>query len=104
MKTEKAKKTKTTVIKKGTHSMMLLPPPKDKCQICAGDHLPEEPHNAQSLFYQIKFNMENSRGANWIDATAHCTPELKAMWREELIKMGVDFDGGGVNPKKAASK
>jgi hypothetical protein len=64
--------------------MMLLPPDKDVCQICAVKHDPTLPHNAQSLYYQTKFQMENGRAATWEDAMAHCTEEVKKVWREAL--------------------
>lgn len=81
-------------------TMTLLPPSPDKCQECASDHDPDEPHNAQSLYYQMAFQMKHGRTPNWIDATAHCTPEIQSLWREELMKRGVDFDGGAINPTK----
>jgi hypothetical protein len=34
----------------------VLPPAKDKCQICAVDHQEDEPHNAQLLYYQVIFS------------------------------------------------
>jgi hypothetical protein len=83
---------------KGSGTMMLLPPAKDKCQVCATDHDSKDPHNAQSLFYQMKFKMENGREASWLDAMSHCDQKIKDAWRDELIKIGVDVDGGKVNP------
>lgn len=66
----------------------LLPPRPDVCQVCAHEHPPEYPHNAQSLYYQTKFYLENGRAATWADAMAHCTPAMKAIWTEELRKRG----------------
>lgn len=80
--------------------MWLLPPQKDRCQVCASKHEPEMPHNAQSLYYQTKFNMENGRGATWLDAMAHCAPEMQKLWTDALTEKGVDVAGGGVNPAK----
>lgn len=37
-------------------AMTLLPPPPTHCQECATVHLPEQPHNKLSLFYQAKSN------------------------------------------------
>lgn len=81
--------------------MWVLPPHPDKCQICGSAHDEAQPHNAQSMFYQVTFNLAHGRAPTWIDATAHCTPEVRELWRAALIDRGVDFDGGGVNPEKA---
>lgn len=81
--------------------MWLLPPAPGKCQVCGSEHEPELPHNAQSLYYQTAFNMEHGRAPTWQDAWAHCSPEMQAMWRTELIKLGVDIDAGDIIPKRA---
>lgn len=81
--------------------MTLLPPAPGKCQECATAHAPEQPHNAQSLFYQTKFQMEHGRGANWKDAMEHCDSLMKKFWKAELKKMGVNVAAGEVRPKDA---
>ena len=43
------------------NDFMLLPPAKDVCQECAVKHAPEEPHNKDSLYYQVKFHKEHGR-------------------------------------------
>ncbi|HML33810.1 hypothetical protein [Sporomusa sphaeroides] len=73
-------------------AMTLLPPPPDVCQECARDHAPGLPHDKQSLYYQTKFQMEHGRGATWADAMAHCSDEVKAIWTEELQKLGVEVE------------
>lgn len=73
--------------------MQLLPPAPGRCQECAVDHPPELPHDATSLYYQTKFNMEHGRGATWADAMAHCTDEMKDAWTESLAKGGITTDG-----------
>ncbi|WP_295706945.1 hypothetical protein [uncultured Brevundimonas sp.] len=80
--------------------MFLLPPAAHLCQTCATAHEPHPPHNAQTLFYQTKFNMEHGRSATWLDAMAHCSDAMKAAWREGLIEKGVDVDGGKINPER----
>lgn len=80
--------------------MFLLPPAADKCQVCATDHEPHLPHNAQSLYYQVAFNMQNGRAPNWIDAMAHCSEEMRKVWTDALTDKGVDVAGGKVNPAK----
>lgn len=57
------------------------------CQVCATRHEPKEPHNAQSLPYQMWFKATYGRGATWADAIAHCSPELAETWEKELKVM-----------------
>lgn len=80
--------------------MMLLPPKPDVCQECAVNHEPDQPHNAQSLYYQTKFKMAHNRGATWVDAMKHCPKEVKKAWMAQLKKLGIDVKGGQVNPKR----
>jgi hypothetical protein len=68
--------------------MILLPPSPDSCQVCAQKHEPDQPHNALSLYYQMKFHQANNRWPTWEDAMSHCTEEVKKAWREELTKAG----------------
>ncbi|MDX2307098.1 MAG: hypothetical protein NW216_02550 [Hyphomicrobium sp.] len=68
--------------------MMLLPAAPGKCPECAADHPPEWPHNAQSLFYQMRFHAEHKRWPVWADALAHCAPEMRAAWEAELRARG----------------
>lgn len=67
----------------------LLPPAPDKCQICAVKHKPEQPHNHDSIFYQVNFHMKHKRSATWHDAMEHCSPEVKSLWLGELKLKGV---------------
>lgn len=62
----------------------VIPPPKDCCQICAVKHAPEQPHNAQSLYYQTVFHGMVGRVPTWADALAHCSDEIKFHWEREL--------------------
>ena len=66
-------------------SMSLLPPSPDKCQVCASTHLPEEPHNPDSLYWQTKRNMEGLPPATWEDALEHVTGDLREQW-ESILK------------------
>jgi len=66
----------------------LLPPKPDKCQVCAVKHEEYMPHDRDSLYYQIFFKREFGRDPTWDDAMAHCTPEMRSMWIEELTKLG----------------
>jgi hypothetical protein len=79
---------------------MVLPPAADRCQVCATKHEAHLPHNAQSLYYQMTFNMQHGRGPTWLDAMAHCSEELRKAWTAELKSKGVDVDAGKITPKK----
>lgn len=68
--------------------MMLLPPKEGVCPICASDHSPNEPHNAQSLYYQYRFHAVRCRWPTWADAIAHCDTETQSLWRAALIDRG----------------
>lgn len=68
--------------------MMLLPPSKGLCPICAFDHEPANPHNNQSLYYQYRFYGIRGRWPTWADAVAHCAPDLRALWEEALREKG----------------
>jgi len=52
-------------------------------------HEPEMPHNQKSLFYQYKFYNEHGHWPTWEDAMAHCSDEMKELWRSELEKLGM---------------
>lgn len=71
-------------------ALTLLPPHPSKCQECAVDHKPNEPHNPQSMYYQFKFNMQHGRKATWMDAMAHCSDEIKKIVLEILAEKGID--------------
>lgn len=86
------KKPKSTI-----PAMTLLPPRAGVCQACAVDHKPAEPHNQQSLHWQYWFYAHNGRWPEWPDALAHCTDELYAFWRRELVTFGVEI------PERAAT-
>ncbi|WP_195985336.1 hypothetical protein [Clostridium sp. D33t1_170424_F3] len=77
---------------KDDHGMTLLgSTPPGTCPECAVKHDPEQPHNRDSLCYQYKFYDQHGRWPTWADAMAHCTPEVKAIWREALKEHGVDI-------------
>lgn len=72
-----------------TGRMMLLPPHPDACQVCAVKHEPEQPHNPQSLYWQVARQMDGLPPPTWADALAHVTPELRAAWVTALAGHGV---------------
>jgi len=65
-------------------TMILLPPKKGTCPVCAIKHGPDEPHNRQSLYYQFRFYGLHGRWPTWADAIAHCSDKIKRLWEEEL--------------------
>lgn len=73
--------------------LILAPPRKGACPVCAVRHDDRQPHNPNSLYYRTRFYQENGRYPTWADAMAHCAPDVRAVWRTELLKLGVDVDG-----------
>ena len=69
-------------------TMILLPPAPDACQVCATKHEPGQPHNAQSLYWQMAAKMKGEPPVTWKRAMAHCTPAVKKFWTAELRKAG----------------
>lgn len=80
--------------------MMLLPAKEGTCPICAREHEPELPHDASSLFYQTRFNMEHGRAATWTDAMEHCAAEVRIGWSIQLEMMGIDWEAGEIYPPR----
>lgn len=70
-------------------TMMLMPCKPGVCQECCADHKPTEPHNRDSLFYQVAFHNEHGRYPTWKDAMAHCDEETQEAWRWALEKRGI---------------
>lgn len=70
-------------------SMFLLPPKPGTCPICATAHNPADPHKKDSLYYQMRFHLENGRSATWVDAMAHGTEEVKQIWIQALALHGI---------------
>lgn len=68
----------------------LLPAPEGTCPECATKHEPEQPHNQQSLYWQYKFYNKHGRWPTWKDAMAHCPPDIKRFWIEELKERGIE--------------
>lgn len=71
--------------------MMLLPPPEGHCRICAVKHEPWLPHNARSLFYQMRFKMRYGRDGTWADAVAHCSENVQIGWMEGMREEGEEW-------------
>lgn len=85
------------VVEERTATAHLMPARAGTCEHCATKHDPELPHNAQSLFYHMRFHSEHGRYPDWRDAMEHCSDEMRATWTEALTARGVDVAGGKVN-------
>lgn len=85
---------------------VLLPPAPGKCQECAVAHDPGQPHNQQSLYYQMRFHAEHGRYPTWSDAMTHCSAEVRELWRRELVtlmkKKGLDVPADLADPPATA--
>jgi len=68
--------------------MMMLPAKAGTCPECAVAHAPDQPHNAGSLFYQMRFHGEHGRWPCWADAIAHCSEPIRTAWERELKARG----------------
>jgi hypothetical protein len=69
--------------------LYMLPSAEGTCQVCATKHEASQPHNAESLPYQMWFQAMYDRGATWADAVAHCPEEVASVWKEQLLKREV---------------
>ncbi|MGI6234465.1 MAG: hypothetical protein ACOYI6_04320 [Christensenellales bacterium] len=74
----------------GIQEMRILPPGPGKCPVCAVEHDAQQPHDAQSLYYRMKFRQQHGRFPTWWDAMAHCDQATKDLWLDELKANGVD--------------
>lgn len=75
------------VVAEKRNAMTLLPPDPSVCQDCATDHAHDQPHNQQSLYYQMAFHATHGRWPTWTDAMAHCPDDVKALWRRGLVRV-----------------
>jgi hypothetical protein len=75
------------VLSEKQNAMTLHPPAPDVCQVCATDHAWDQPHNQQSLYYQMAFHSMHGRSPTWSDAMHHCADDVKRQWREELVQL-----------------
>lgn len=76
-------------VKTETVRASLMPPHPDACQTCGQRpaHAPEQPHNAQSMYYQYVFYGEHGRWPTWKDAIAHCPADVSELWERELKRI-----------------
>lgn len=62
----------------------VLPPRPGVCKLCAARHAADQPHERDSLYYQVKFYRRFRRFPTWEDAMNHCSEETKRAKRAEL--------------------
>lgn len=79
-----------TALKPLKGGMSILMPPPNKCQVCAVEHDPKEPHNKDSLFYQFVYAQDHDgKSPTWEEAMAHCSQEVKQKWITALAQHGI---------------
>jgi hypothetical protein len=78
--------------------MQLMPVAKGNCSQCNYQHPADQPHNAQTMYYQVAFYQEHGRWPTWVDAMSHCTTEVQAQWTIHLVDLGVDVQAGKLSP------
>lgn len=52
--------------------ILVAPPRPGVCKLCALPHPPGQPHNINSLYYQIRFWQVHGRFPTQADAEQHC--------------------------------
>ena len=69
--------------------IVILPPRPGACPICAARHKENQPHNPESLYYQVRFRQKHRRFPTWADAMAHCSEGIQKIWIDGLAERGV---------------
>ena len=73
----------------GKNEVRILPLSRWKCPICADRHTEKEPHNRNSLYFQMRFFQDHRCSPTWGDCLSGLSPLMKAYWRMEMKKKGV---------------
>ena len=73
----------------GKDEIRILPLTRWTCPLCADRHTEKEPHNRNSLYYQMRFFQDHHRLPTWGDTIADCSPFRKAYWKMEMKNKGV---------------
>jgi hypothetical protein len=76
------------VLKRETVQFGILPPKPGTCAVCGVKHVPDQAHNAQSMYYQYAFYGEHGRWPTWADAIAHCSEPMQKVWKDALTASG----------------
>ena len=72
-----------------TNTMMLMPAAPGTCVHCATAHGEHDPHNFQSLFWGMRFQMKWGRQPTHADCVAHLPESRQAQYREALSELGI---------------
>lgn len=81
-------------------TIKIIAPEPGACKICAALHNPDQPHERDSLYYQMRFFQVYNRFPSWDDAMAHCSKAVQLQVKQDLIERGiiseeVKTDGSG---------
>lgn len=69
---------------RGMRGLTLLPAKAGTCAACATEHREGDPHNYWSLFYQMRFRLQQGREATHADAVAHLPVQAVDAYRRAL--------------------
>lgn len=72
--------------------VFMLPPSKGNCLVCARNHKADEPHDADSMYYQVKFTDAHGRAPTWYDACAHFDAEKQELCIEVAKDTCAQYD------------
>lgn len=75
-----------------TWTLMPVSQQNGECSQCGVLHDPEEPHDRETLYYQMAFHAEHGRWPTWRDAMAHCSAEIRAAWTAALLERGIEIE------------
>lgn len=73
-------------------TIKVLPPLPGACRLCAARHSADQPHERDSLYYQVRFYQKFRRFPTWEDAMNHCSEEVKAAFRRQLTARGIELE------------
>ena len=73
----------------GKDEIRILPLTRWTCPLCADRHTDKEPHNRNSLYYQMRFFQDHKRLPTWGDTIADCSQFRKAYWKMVMKNKGV---------------
>ncbi len=67
-----------------SYDCYFVSPPKNCCQECAREHDPSQPHDLDSLYYNLYFKKKHGRLPTQEDAMAHCSKKVKEdYWKQK---------------------
>jgi hypothetical protein len=63
-----------------TTGWKILKPGEEMCQTCGVRHEENEPHDANSLYWNLHNELRNLPEPTWSDAIAHCDQDTQKHW------------------------